>query len=501
MSGDASTQARPGSPFGRGTLQLRLTAGIVLLLTVASVLIAAATALGLQRFLLDQLDAQLATSGARFHESLEHPPKDGDESATTASDGIPAQDGELGEVPGLTSGTLAILIEGGQILGAYSIADGPATVDGADAATLLGLPVGGPPQTETLASGTYRLLASGGAQGRVLVVGIPTDDLRETMERLLGIEAIVFFVVIALAGAAGALFVRSSLRPLRRVAGTASRVAEQPLGAGVVTLPERVTDVDPRSEAGQVAAALNLLLDHVEASFAQRQATEDRLRRFVADASHELRTPVTVIGGYAQLAQRYPEPLPEPISQALERIGAQAARMGALVDDLLLLARLDSGRPLAADRVDLTRLVIDVVNDARAAAPDHHWELDLPEEPVTVTGDEQRLHQVLANLTSNARVHTSVGSTVTVAVRRAADLPDRVLVEVCDDGPGIPTALQPEIFERFVRGEASRSRAAGSTGLGLAIVAAVTAAHGGQISLSSEPGRTCFTLYLPAAGG
>ena len=170
-----------------------------------------------------------------------------------------------------------------------------------------------------------------------------------------------------------------------------------------------------------MAAALNLLLDHVEASFAQRQATEDRLRRFVADASHELRTPVTVIGGYAQLAQRYPEPLPEPITQALERIGAQAARMGALVDDLLLLARLDSGRPLAADRVDLTRLVIDVVNDARAAAPDHHWELDLPEEPVTVTGDEQRLHQVLANLTSNARVHTPVGSTVTVAVRRAPD--------------------------------------------------------------------------------
>ena len=148
------------------------------------------------------------------------------------------------------------------------------------------------------------------------------------MARLLGIEAIVFVVVIALAGAAGALFVRSSLRPLRRVAGTASRVADQPLGAGIVTLPERVTDVDPRSEAEQVAAALNLLLDHVEASFAQRQATEDRLRRFVADASHELRTPVTVIGGYAQLAQRYPEPLPEPISQALERIGAQVSRMG-----------------------------------------------------------------------------------------------------------------------------------------------------------------------------
>ncbi len=434
----------------------------MLLLTVASVLIAAATALGLQRFLLDQLDAQLATSGARFHESLEHPPKDGDEPASVSTGGIPAQDGELGEVPGLTSGTLAILIVDGQIQDAYSIADGPATVDGADADTLLGLPVGGPPRTETLDSGTYRLLASSGAQGRVLVVGIPTTDLRETMARLLGIEAIVFVVVIALAGAAGALFVRSSLRPLRRVAGTASRVADQPLGAGAVTLPERVTDVDPRSEAGQVAAALNLLLDHVEASFAQRQATEDRLRRFVADASHELRTPVTVIGGYAQLAQRYPEPLPEPIAQALERIGAQAARMGALVDDLLLLARLDSGRPLAADRVDLTRLVIDVVNDARVAAPDHQWQLDLPEEPVTVTGDEQRLHQVLANLTANARVHTPVGSTITSSVRVAPDAADAVLVEVCDDGPGIPAELQPELFERFVRGEASRSRLLGA---------------------------------------
>ena len=473
----------------------------MLLLTVASVLIAAATALGLQRFLLDQLDAQLATSGARFHESLEHPPKDGDEPASAPSGGIPAQDAELGEVPGLTSGTLAVLVQGGQVQDAYAIADGPATLNPADSGTLVGLPVGGPPQTETLTSGAYRLLASTGAQDRVLVVGIPERAMRETMARLLGIEAIVFVIVIALAAVAGALFVGSSLRPMRRVAGTASRVADQPLGAGVVTLPERVTDVDPRSEAGQVAAALNLLLDHVEASFAQRQATEDRLRRFVADASHELRTPVTVIGGYAQLAQRYPEPLPQPITQALERIGAAAGRMGTLVDDLLLLARLDSGRPLAEDEVDLTRLVIDVVNDARAAAPDHHWEFDLPEEPVTITGDEHRLHQVLANLTSNARVHTPVGSTVTVAVRRAPDIAAGVLIEICDDGPGIPAELQPELFERFVRGEASRSRVAGSTGLGLAIVAAVTAAHGGQITLSSEPGRTCFTLQLLAAGG
>jgi two-component system, OmpR family, sensor kinase len=492
-SGDG---VRAGSRFGRGTLQLRLTAGIVVLLTVACVLIAAATALGLQRFLLGQLDAQLATSGARFHESLEHPPKDGDE-PTGLPAGIPGQDAELGEVPGLTAGTLAVLVEAGQIQDAYAIAAGRATVSATDAAILLGLPVGGPPTTETLTSGTYRMLATTGAEDRVLVVGIPEQDMRETMERLLGIEAIVFVLVIALAAVAGAVFVGSSLRPLRRVAGTASRVADQPLGAGVVTLPERVTDVDPRSEAGQVAAALNLLLDHVEASFAQRQATEDRLRRFLADASHELRTPVTVIGGYAQLAQRYPEPLAQQVAQALERIGAAAGRMGALVDDLLLLARLDSGRPLAEDPVDLTRLVIEVVDDASAAAPDHHWELDLPEEPVTIIGDEQRLHQVLANLTANARVHTPVGSTVTVAVRAAPDVPAGVLVEVCDDGPGIPDELQSEIFERFVRGEPSRSRDAGSTGLGLAIVEAVAAAHGGHVTLSSAPGRTCFVLHLP----
>ncbi|MGB7981474.1 MAG: HAMP domain-containing sensor histidine kinase [Candidatus Nanopelagicales bacterium] len=488
------------SRFGRGTLQLRLTAGIVLLLTVACVLIAAATAVGLQRFLLDQLDAQLIASAARLHESLERAPNDGDESAISASDGIPRQEVELGEVPGLTSGTLAVLVEGGQVQDAYVIAGGPKTIDEADAATLAALPVGGPPRTETLTSGAYRLLAMAGPPDRVLIVGLPVHDLRETMARLVGIEVVVFVIVIALAGVAGAVFVRSSLRPLRRVARTANWVADQPLGTGVVALSRRVTDVDPRSEAGQVAGALNLLLAHVESSLAQRHATEERLRRFVADASHELRTPVTVIGGYAQLAQRYPEPLPQTISQALERIGAEAGRMATLVDDLLLLARLDSGRPLAADEVDLTRLVIDVVNDARAAAPDHHWELDLPEEPVTIIGDEHRLHQVLANLTSNARVHTPVGSSVTVSVHNVADAAGGALIEVCDDGPGIPDELQPELFERFVRGQASRTRAAGSTGLGLAIVAAVTAAHGGQIDLTSEPGRTCFRLRLPAGG-
>jgi len=289
--------------------------------------------------------------------------------------------------------------------------------------------------------------------------------------------------------------VRRSVRPLERVAETARKVAALPLDRGEVDLAVRVParDTDPRTEIGSVGAAINQMLGHVSDALTARHASETRVRQFVADASHELRTPLAAIRGYAELARRG-EYDPAAVSHALRRVESESARMTTLVEDLLLLARLDSGRPLTGEQVDLTMLVVDRVSDARVAGPDHRWQLDLPEEPVTVHGDAARLHQVLANLLANARNPTSPGTTVVTRVRHEAG---GAVLTVTDDGPGIPPDLQPEVFGRFVRGDSSRSRAAGSTGLGLAIVAAVIGAHGGTVTVDSRPGRTCARVRLP----
>jgi two-component system, OmpR family, sensor kinase len=222
----------------------------------------------------------------------------------------------------------------------------------------------------------------------------------------------------------------------------------------------------------------------------------------VSDASHELRTPLAAIRGYTELAQRKRDELPDDVAHAMSRVESETARMTRLVEDMLLLARLDEGRPLAREAVDLSRLVVDTVSDAHVAGPDHAWSLDLPDEPVVIVGDEARLHQVLANLLANARIHTPAGTTVTTALTRG---PGGAVLTVADDGPGIPDTLRPEIFERFARGDSSRSRrgaptataGTGSTGLGLAIVAAVVKAHDGKIDVRSEPGRTEFVVTLP----
>ena len=222
------------------------------------------------------------------------------------------------------------------------------------------------------------------------------------------------------------------------------------------------------------------------------------MRQFVADASHELRTPLAAIRGYAELTRRGGQPVPVEVAHAIGRVESEAARMTTLVDELLLLARLDAGRAPARERVDLSRLLVDAVADAHAAGPDHRWQLEVGERPVTVTGDATQLHQVLANLLANARSHTPPGTTVTAGVRREGASAN---VTVADDGPGIAPELLPEVFERFARGDSSRSRSTGGSGLGLAIVAAVVAAHHGTVQVDSRPGRTTFTVRLPADPG
>jgi two-component system OmpR family sensor kinase len=344
--------------------------------------------------------------------------------------------------------------------------------------------------------GQYRVLARTDSAGATIITGVSLERESRTLNRLAWTLAIVIGAAILFATVVLFLLVRSALRPLDRVAATARKVSTMPLHRGEVELGIRVPeeDTDPRTEVGQVGAALNQMLGHVSTALDRRHQSEMQVRQFVADASHELRTPLAAIRGYTELAQR-PNTDPQSLGHALSRVESESKRMSALVDDLLLLARLDAGRDLERQEVDLTLLVMDVVSDARAAGPDHRWRLDLPDEPISIIGDQFRLHQVLANLLTNARFHTPPGTTVTAGLRLSTG---ECEVTITDDGPGIDPALLPDIFDRFVRGDSARSRGMGSTGLGLSIVQAVVRAHGGSVSVESRPGQTTFRVTLPA---
>ncbi|UQX90336.1 HAMP domain-containing histidine kinase [Jatrophihabitans telluris] len=362
----------------------------------------------------------------------------------------------------------------------------------------------GQPHTVTLSGyGSYRVAVNAEPNSAAkIITGLPLAQVTSTVVRLSLIITALSLIGLILAALLGALIVRLALRPLRRVTSTASKVADMQLNEGEVALAVRVAEPNPHTEVGQVGIALNRMLENVSEALNARHQSEMRVRQFVADASHELRTPLASIRGYAELTRRSREIAPPDIAHAMTRVESEAARMTTLVEDLLLLARLDAGRPLAADDVDLARLTVDVLSDAHAAGPDHRWHLDLgdadlEDHPITVKGDEARLQQVLVNILANARTHTPPGTNIWISLSRQGESASLV---VRDDGPGIPPELVPDIFERFSRGEESRSRAAGSTGLGLAIVAAVVAAHAGTITVSSRPGETIFTVALPTHG-
>ncbi len=473
------------------TLRARLTVGLVVLLAVSCAAVGLAAVVELNGFLTQRLDEQLVQVGTRFPESMEH------EAPRTDHDGDEPLDTRR-----QATGTFGARLVNGEVTHKGLIRSGDPSADlnvdltAGDQRRLARLPVDGRPHTiELSALHDYRVIASPGRDGDVLIVGLPLEPVEATVHRLERVAGVVFGLALVITGVAGALWVRWSLRPLSRVAATATRVSELPLASGEVALPPRAPVSEPRSEVGQVAAAFDRMLGHVEGALTKRHASEERLRRFAADASHELRTPVASVRGHAELALLHPGPVPAEVSRALERIAAESSRMGEMVDDLLLLARLDAGRPLERRPVDLTRLVLDAVTDARAAGPGHRWTLDLPEEPVTVTGDAHRLQQVLANLLANARLHTPDGTEVTVTLA-AADGTARLSVH--DDGPGVPEDVRPGVFERFTRAEHRRRADAsgGGAGLGLSIVAAVVEAHGGSVELVSEPGSTTFTVLL-----
>jgi len=493
-TGPAAGRGRPARWLARRTLRGRLIAGLLALLAVACAAVGIVTYVSLHGYLLGQLDQQLGQASDRYQACLGHPPPPGD---GDSQPGPPHPDSPYDCAQRQQQQTFSAQVSHGVVSDSY-VSYGTCALSHADREVLTSAPPGGPPFTSELCGlGDYRLLAvPGQAPGVTYINGLPMTQVDSTLRQVAIVEIAVFAAALVLTGVLGTGFVRLSLRPLRRVAATATRVTELPLASGEVTLPERVPDADPRTEVGQVGSAFNRMLGHVEAALARRAASESRLRRFAADASHELRTPLAAIRGYAELARRHPGPVPGDIAHALARVESESARMSVLVDELLLLAQLDAGRPLAKEPVDLTRLAIDTTSDARAASPGHRWTLELPDEPVLVEGDEHRLHQVLANLMSNAAKHTPEGTTVTLAVVTAEN-PAAVRVSVTDTGPGIPGDLQPALFERFVRGDSARSNGGASTGLGLAIVQAVTMAHGGTVSVTSRPGHTSFVITLP----
>jgi two-component system OmpR family sensor kinase len=499
----ASRPARARHWLAARTLRGRLIVGLLGLLALACATVGVVTYTHLHTVLVSQLNTELTSANLRYTGCVipgQPPPDAGDHGAHPAPAGHPPAFCAQQQA---TAAFTAVVKHNGQVTDQFLAGNTHScNLTPQDAAQIARIRVGDHPVTVELTNyGEYQMVANRTDDG-VFVSGLPLSTVNHTLNQVAAAELAVFLAALLITGVIGTAWVRASLRPLRRVAATATRVTQLPLASGEVSMPERVPDADPRTEVGQVGEAFNRMLGHVESALARREASETRLRSFAADASHELRTPLAAIRGYAELARRHPGPIPEDVAHALRRVESESARMSELVDELLLLARLDAGRPLESEPVDMTRLVIDVTSDARVAAGDHRWQLELPEEPVVVRGDDLRLHQVLANLLSNAARHTPAGTVVTVALDRAAPTagssrPGMAVLSVTDNGPGIPPELQPDVFERFVRGDTSRSRAAGSSGLGLAIVHAVTVAHGGAASMTSEPGETRFTIELP----
>jgi two-component system, OmpR family, sensor kinase len=493
------------------SLTARLVLTVVALVVGITMLVGAAAALGIRAYLTEQLDDQVVAALARAQqgsafESQVPPliPESDSQRDDGAGDGDGDGRGDRGDIEdrrGQGVGTLTAVFPAGSSAGYGDVIvqqrDGrtsrPSLNEEALAA-LAALPAHGRPRTVRLDGlGEYRVAVAGDGLGKV-AAGLPTADVRDVVSNLLAWQAGLIVVGTCLGTVGGFLLIRRQLRPLREVAATAHIVADLPLAEGEIDLDQRVPDhlTDERTEVGQVGAALNTLLAHVESSLQARHRSEQHVRQFVADASHELRTPLATIAGYSELARRHPDD-EVALRTALAKVDEESSRMTSLVEDLLLLARLDSGRPLVQEPVDLVHLLVEAVSDAQVLAPDHRWRLDLPQATVEVLGDEQRLHQVVMNLLTNARKYTPAGTTVTITAQASGFV-------VHDDGPGFPASFAAKAFERFTRHDAARTRT-GGVGLGLALVQAIVAAHGGRVDLDSRPGSTTFTVRFPKSIG
>lgn len=472
--------------MGRGTLTRQLTLRTTALVAVIAIFLSGLTAIAMHGILEHQVDEQLANTVTRYRDQGRPDSDDGPVS-------VRPNPGGFGQTQGLV-----VYVQG--VLAYVQVEGDVQSLSNTAVSQLAEQSASHEPINLTLDGlGGYRVLVLDSG-GRTVAVGLPTSTITATMTSLLMAAGVLTLLAILIAFLAARQVVERSLAPLARLAATARQVSALELDTGEVAVPVRVTesDADVRSEVGQVGQALNLMLDNVEGALAARQQSETKVRQFVADASHELRNPLAAIRGYAELTRRNRSDLPPDTQHALSRIDSESARMSHLVEDLLLLARLDSGPNIQATEVGLGDLVVNAVSDARVAGPDHTWTVHVPTDQVLARVDRHRIHQVVANLLANARTHTPAGTVVSTTLTTEGK--DAILT-VDDNGPGIPEAIRSTLFERFTRADTARARSAtgtSSTGLGLAIVSAVVSAHGGTVSAGVSPsGGARFTVVLP----
>ncbi|WP_235830499.1 sensor histidine kinase [Arthrobacter cheniae] len=488
------------APPGHHPLHLRtkLILATVALLTTICVAIGVFSHLAMSSYLTGQLDEALSPAAGRAG-------LPGGRGGPDEDDQRSFRDLDPGNAAGQRPGTLnAVFGDDGAARSSALVKDDgstePLTDD--DLELLAAIDASEGPDELVLSSGRYRVDAATlpvefTSEGAVLVTGLPTAERDSTLLSLDLTVAGLSLAGLVLTGLAGTVIIRRSLRPLEELSAVATSVSQLPLSSGEVAIPVRVPPAaaQPGTEVGTVGLALNEMIDHVTGALRARHASEMKVRQFVADASHELRTPLTSIRGYTELILMSETVSPSGRS-ALERVDSESKRMSCLVEDLLLLARLDEGQRGDPSDVDLTELIVETTSDAQVSAPGYSWSLDLPDEPVEVRAVEAEIRQVLINLLSNAHKHTPPGTAIATALTVGEGVAS---ISVTDNGPGIAPVFLDTIFTRFSRGDAARSANTGSTGLGLAIVQALVEANGGTISVDSEPGRTEFRVDLPVA--
>ena len=535
--GEGVTGPPPMGTRTRRSLSWRLSVFVALVVTLALTLMVAVSAFAMSRWMISQIDEDLqgnlhrvstrmmhAVTGRLDGAALPIPAPsssgggavdpsgvaDGSQSGATP-DREPQSDAGLQGLdgPGSSEGSLQLVSRDGTVTAGVVSDFAVADIGEDERTTLLQVPADRAGHTVDLGSlGTFRVV-SGEVDGGRVVVGQSMSRTERTIAMLVAVEGVLALLIAGAAALVGLRWVGREMAPLARVAAVARRIGTRDLQVGRIEPFDRVAPGDARagSEVGDVGVAFNTMIDNVESALTERVRSERKLRQFVADASHELRTPLASIQGYTQLLQK--GSVDEEL--ALSRISSESGRMSGLVEDMLLLARLDAGRELRREPVDVVPLVVDALSDAHAAGGDHAWSLDLDEDAAqtcVVEGDETGIRQVLANLLTNARVHTPAGTHVRVGVHATAGGVGGtagagvVVIRVTDDGLGIPESVRPRIFDRFVRGDSSRTRAGtGSSGLGLSIVVSIVEALDGHVEVETTSEGTAFTVVLPRAGG
>ena len=466
------------------------------MVTIVVLVVGVVSTLSFRTYVTTMSDAEVAES----LDALDH-------SFARYRRGESSHHGDLGHVmlgfTGQNAGNVIAVLHNGEVIGsAVFFEDDPRPATPDVVAAIKAQPwQDGRLRTVTLGSlGSFRVDSqTTGADDR-LVVGVSLDLANKAIKRRIISATILLIAALLVTAGLTTLVVTYALRPLRRVAATAAEVAGTPLIGDDHRITARVQpeDTDPDNEVGIVGHTLNRLLDNVDSALAHRAESDRRMRQFITDASHELRTPLAAIQGYSELTRQDSAALPPTTEYALARIESEARRMTSLVDELLLLSRLGEGQDLRTEDVDLGDLVLNAVNDAAVAAPSHRWIKDLPDEPVWVRGDRDRLHQLVSNLLTNGWVHTPSGVTVTtgIACHRSATGAPHAELTVTDDGPDIEPDLLPHLFERFVRAKNARYDGTGN-GLGLAIVDSIVKAHQGSVTAESADGKTTFRVRLP----